>query len=188
MAQTGYTPIRLYYSPYASVAPDVGNLVAGELAINIADLTVYCLDNLGALQTLVWDVWPVDRGGIGNATGDLAGLIGIPSPRFTTYGSATSITFDADAADVVEEISSQPAGTLTITAPSGTYVDGRKIIFKLKSANPQSFAWDPIFVANATSTLPVVSSGSDLTDYMGFMYDVNTDRWQLLATSFGFPA
>ena len=187
MAQSGYTPIRLYYSPYASVAPDAGNLVAGELAINIADLTVYCLDNLGALQTLVWDVWPVERGGTGSAVGDVADLTGIPSPRVETLGSAVSVTFDADAADLVEEFNTEPAGTLTITAPSGTYVNGRKIIFKLRSDYPQAFAWNAIFVANATSSLPVVSSGGGLMDYMGFMYDDVSAKWQLLATSFGFP-
>ena len=188
MAQSGYTPIRLYYSPYAGNTPNTVDLSPGELALNTADLKVYCLDNVGFLQTLVWDVWPTSRGGTGSDDGNLSALYGIPSPRVTSGPITSSVTFDADTMDVEESISTQPAGTLTITAPSGTYVDGRKIIFKLKSANPQSFAWDPIFVANATSTLPVVSSGSNLTDYMGFMYNETSDTWQLLATSFGFPA
>ena len=188
MAQAGYTPIRLYYSPYTGNTPNTVDLNPGELALNTADLKVYCLDNVGNLQTLVWDVLPVDRGGTGSGDGDVSALIGIPSPRVVTFGSATSLTFDADTSDIVEEFSTQPAGTLTINAPSGAYVDGRKIIFSLKSTNPQTFVWNAIFVVNSTSTLPVVSSGSNLTDYMGFMYNATSGKWQLLATSFGFPA
>lgn len=41
MAQTGYTPISLYYSNTASTVPTAGNLVAGELAINTADGKLY---------------------------------------------------------------------------------------------------------------------------------------------------
>ena len=41
MAQTGYTPISLYYSTTASNIPTAGNLVAGELAINTADGKLY---------------------------------------------------------------------------------------------------------------------------------------------------
>ena len=41
MAQTGYTPISLYYSTTASTLPTAGNLVAGELAINTADGKLY---------------------------------------------------------------------------------------------------------------------------------------------------
>lgn len=41
MAATGYTPISLYYSTTASAVPTAGNLVAGELAININDGKLY---------------------------------------------------------------------------------------------------------------------------------------------------
>ena len=50
MAQYGYTPISLYYSSVPSAVPSVGNLVYGELAINIADGKLYYLDNLGSVQ------------------------------------------------------------------------------------------------------------------------------------------
>lgn len=52
MAQTGYTPISLYYSTTPSTAPTAGNLVPGELAINITDGKLYYEDNLGAVQTI----------------------------------------------------------------------------------------------------------------------------------------
>jgi hypothetical protein len=52
MAASGFTPISLYYSTTASAAPTAGNLVPGELGINITDGKMYYEDNLGAVQML----------------------------------------------------------------------------------------------------------------------------------------
>jgi len=52
MAQSGYTPISLYYSTTASTAPTSGNLVSGELAINITDGKLYYKDNAGVVQVI----------------------------------------------------------------------------------------------------------------------------------------
>jgi len=52
MAQSGYTPISLYYSTTASTAPTSGNLVSGELAINITDGKLYYKDNTGTVKLL----------------------------------------------------------------------------------------------------------------------------------------
>lgn len=41
MAQSGYTPISLYYSSTATNIPSAGNLAAGELALNTADGIMY---------------------------------------------------------------------------------------------------------------------------------------------------
>lgn len=52
MAQSGYTPISLYYSTTAAAAPTAGNLTNGELAINITDGKLYYKDNAGVVQLL----------------------------------------------------------------------------------------------------------------------------------------
>lgn len=52
MAQTGFTPLSLYYSTTAAAAPVAGNLVNGELAINIIDGKLYYKDNSGVVQVL----------------------------------------------------------------------------------------------------------------------------------------
>jgi len=52
MAATGYTPISLYYSTTAAATPTAGNLVPGELAINITDGKLYYEDNAGVVQLL----------------------------------------------------------------------------------------------------------------------------------------
>jgi len=52
MAQSGFTPISLYYSATAAAAPTAGNLVAGELAINVTDGKLYYKDNAGVVQVI----------------------------------------------------------------------------------------------------------------------------------------
>ena len=50
MAQTGYTPIQLYHSTTPGAAPTAGNLLPGELAINIADGILYYEDAGGVVK------------------------------------------------------------------------------------------------------------------------------------------
>ena len=52
MAQSGYTPIQLYYSTTAAAVPLAANLAAGELAINIADGVLFYKDSGGTVRTL----------------------------------------------------------------------------------------------------------------------------------------
>jgi len=52
MSQTNYTPIALYNSTTAAAVPVAGNLVNGELAVNITDGKLYYKDNLGAVKLL----------------------------------------------------------------------------------------------------------------------------------------
>ena len=62
MAQTGYTPISIYYSATGGNAPTAGNLVAGELAINTADGKLFYKDSAGAVQVLA------TKGGVGSSS------------------------------------------------------------------------------------------------------------------------
>jgi hypothetical protein len=52
MAAAGYTPIALYYSSTATNVPTAGNLVNGELAINITDGKLYYKNNSGVVTLL----------------------------------------------------------------------------------------------------------------------------------------
>jgi hypothetical protein len=52
MAQTGFTPISLYYATTAAAVPNAVNLVSGELAINITDGKLYYKDNAGVVKLL----------------------------------------------------------------------------------------------------------------------------------------
>lgn len=50
MAQTGYTPIQLYYSSTTGNIPSAGNLLSGELAINIADGKLFYKNSGGVVS------------------------------------------------------------------------------------------------------------------------------------------
>jgi len=54
MAATGFTPISLYYTTTAAATPSAGNLVAGELALNIntADEKLYFKNSAGTVKLL----------------------------------------------------------------------------------------------------------------------------------------
>lgn len=74
MAQTGYTPIQLYYSSTTTNVPLAANLSSGELAINITDGKLFYKDNANAVQVIGWKVVPATAGGTGQtsyAVGDL---------------------------------------------------------------------------------------------------------------------
>ena len=86
MAATGYTPIQLYYSTTASATPAAGNLLSGELAINITDGKLYYKDNAGAVQLLSTST---------TATGTANGVLYLNGSKVATSGSA--LTFDGSA-------------------------------------------------------------------------------------------
>jgi hypothetical protein len=65
MAQTGYTPIQLYYSSTTTNAPLAANLANGELAINITDGKLFYKDNANAVQVIGWKITPTTAGGTG---------------------------------------------------------------------------------------------------------------------------
>lgn len=74
MAQTGFTPIQLYYSSTTTNVPLAADLANGELAINITDGKLFYKDNANAVQVIGWKVVPATAGGTGQtsyAVGDL---------------------------------------------------------------------------------------------------------------------
>lgn len=96
MAATNFTPISLYYTTTVSAVPSAGNLVDGELAINITDGKLFYKDNLGAVQTIASATaaaftWP--GAGIPNSTGSSWGTSYTTSGSGTTVALTTSPTF-----------------------------------------------------------------------------------------------
>jgi len=74
MAQTGFTPIQLYFSSTTTNVPLAANLASGELAINITDGKLFYKDNANAVQVIGYKVVPATAGGTGQtsyAVGDL---------------------------------------------------------------------------------------------------------------------
>ena len=82
MAQTGYTPIQLYYSTTAAAAPTAGNLANGELAINITDGKLFYKDNSGVVQTIA------TKASVTNVSSISFGSTGL-TPSTATTGAVT---------------------------------------------------------------------------------------------------
>lgn len=105
--------------------------------------------------------------------------------RVVTVADLTTITMNANTSDIVIQTNTQLAGTLTV-ATSGTPLEGQKIILRLQSANVQTFSWDTVFAGSTDMILPTVSSAGNKYDYMGFIYNSISTKWQLIAKNFGF--
>lgn len=125
--------------------------------------------------------------GAGIAVTNGAGSITVAvSTRVVTISDGTSITINADTTDIATQANTQVAGTLTLNAPTGTPVNGQRVILRLTSTNVQTFSWNPVFVGSTDLALPTASSGSSKVDYMGFIYNSTAAKWHLLAKVFGF--
>lgn len=98
MAQSGYTPISLYYSATTGAAPTGGQLVNGELGINIRDGKLYYKSAAGVVTLLASSGSPlaipvtVAQGGTG-LTSIAAGLIPYGNSS-TLMSTSSSLEFD----------------------------------------------------------------------------------------------
>jgi len=93
MAQSGFTPISQYYSTTAAAVPTAGNLVNGELALNITDGKIFYKDNAGAVQVIG------TKGGVGTSSTtqvlyNSSGLV-VGSANLTFNGTTLTVANDA---------------------------------------------------------------------------------------------
>lgn len=109
-----------------------------------------------------------------------------PGTRTATIATGTSITMNSDTTDIAIQVNTQVAGTLTINAPTGTPVDGQKLMLRLQATNAQTFSFNAIFAGSTDLPLPITSSSGSKYDYLGFMYNSAATKWQLIAKNFGF--
>jgi hypothetical protein len=82
MAQATYTPVSLYYSTTALAVPTAGNLVNGELAINLADMKLYAKNSSGVVTLLA------SSSGATNVSSITFGSTGL-TPATATTGAVT---------------------------------------------------------------------------------------------------
>jgi hypothetical protein len=130
MAQTGFTPIQIYFSTTASNVPLNTNLTNGELAINSADGKLFYKDSGGTVQTIAWKTTPVTAGGTGAITAPAALVNLLPSytgnanKRLTVNAGATDVEWIADGGGTVTSVAALTLGTtgtdLTSTVATGT--------------------------------------------------------------------
>ena len=88
MAQAGFTPIQTYYSSTATNVPVAGNLAAGELAVNVADLKLYVKNSAGVVSLLASSASAAATVSSVNASGGSTGMNFTGGP-ITTSGTLT---------------------------------------------------------------------------------------------------
>jgi hypothetical protein len=106
--------------------------------------------------------------------------------RVVAVADANAITPNADTSDIVTQANTQSAGTLTINAPSGSAVNGQGLVIRISSTAAQTFSWNAIYQGSTDFALPTATSGAGKTDYLGFIYNSTSSKWQMLAKNFGF--
>jgi len=101
-------------------------------------------------------------------------------PRVTSAASASSLTPSVATADVYAYTAL--AAGLTINAPTGTPVDGDKLIFRiLDNGTSQTLTWDATYTVIGV-TLPTATTASKTT-YVGCIYNANNTRWDVIAVT-----
>ena len=159
MAQTGYTPISIYYSATATNVPTAGNLVAGELAINTADGKLFYKDSAGVVQVIG------TKGGVGSSTTtqvlyNSSGLV-VGSANLTFDG--TTLTANALKSATLGSPSAtaltvQSAGTTAVTIDTSQNVSTAGKLLVGSSSNPFSSL---LYVTGTpTSNQPIFSAYS----------------------------
>jgi hypothetical protein len=125
MAQTGYTPISIYYSTTAATAPSSSNLASGELAINITDGKLYYKDTGGTVRLLASNatstpVTTISFGstGLTPATAT-SGAVSVAGTLATANGGTNLTSFTSGGAVYATSTSALTTGTLPI-ASGGT--------------------------------------------------------------------
>ena len=101
-------------------------------------------------------------------------------PRVTSAASASSLTPDISVSDVYAYTAL--AAGLTINAPTGTPLDGDKLIFRLlDNGVSRALTWNATYTVIGV-TLPTTTSVSKTT-YVGCIYNANNTRWDVIAVT-----
>jgi hypothetical protein len=101
-------------------------------------------------------------------------------PRVTSAASASTLTPSIATADVYAYTAL--ATGLTINAPTGTPVDGDKLIFRiLDNGTARSLTWDATYTVIGV-TLPTTTTVNKTT-YVGCIYNANNTRWDVIAVT-----
>ena len=122
---------------------------------------------------------------LGTAYGGTGTTTGVAVSRTTSVVSGTSITPNCDTTDIVTQTNTAAAGTLTINAPTGTPTNFQKLTIRVTTTNLQTLSFNTIYAGSTDLALPS-SMTAGTTNYLGFVYNSTSTKWQLIAKVFGF--
>jgi hypothetical protein len=102
------------------------------------------------------------------------------NPRVSSTTSTSTLTPDISAFDQYN-LTAQ-AASLTIAAPTGTPVDGNKLILRiLDNGTSQTISWNATYTAIG-AVLPT-STTANKTTYVGCIYNSANTRWDVIAVT-----
>jgi hypothetical protein len=160
MAASGFTPISLYYSTTAAAAPTSGNLVNGELAINITDGKLYYKDNAGVVKLLASS---------SGAAGDVVGPASATDNAIARFDGTTGKIIQNSVVTIADTTGDMAGvGTLNATTLDTTNLEVTNIKAKDGTASASiadstgAFTVSAAFAANGGTTLGD-ASGDALT-------------------------
>lgn len=172
MAQTGYTPIQLYYSTTTSAAPTAGNLASGELAINITDGKLYYKDNGGVVQLLASKDANTNVASISFGTTGLTpatattGAVTVAGTLALANGGTGATSAPAAMGNLIGyTTTATAAGTTTLTNASSYYqvfTGTTTQTVQLPVTSTLSLGWSYRIENKSTDNLTVNSSGGNL--------------------------
>lgn len=99
------------------------------------------------------------------------------NPRIGTATSSSTPTPSADSHDQYN-LTAQTTG-MTWGAPTGTAVDGQKMMLRIKTASAQSIAFNSIYRAMGITAPTTTAAGK--TTYIGIIYNAADTKWDIIA-------
>jgi hypothetical protein len=199
MAATNFTPISLYYSTTTTNVPTAGNLVNGELAINITDGKLFYKDNTGAVQTIATKA---------GASGDVVGPASATANAVPTFNGTTGKLIQNNSGVTISSgvvtatgFSGPLNGTVGATTPTtGVFTDvtlnaqGDVRFADSDSSNYVAFQGASTIASNVTWTLPstdgttgqVLSTNGSGTLSWATAGGISTGKSIAMAMIFGF--
>ena len=116
---------------------------------------------------------------VGNISA-VGGIVGLINPRTVTTTSNAALTPNIAVYDQYNYTAL--AANLTINAPTGSPVDGNKILFRiLDNGTTRTLTWNATYTAIGV-TLPVATTANKMV-YVGCVYNSTNTRWDAIAVS-----
>ncbi len=104
--------------------------------------------------------------------------------RVATLTDAATVTPDIDSYDGAKLTSLSQ--TTTIANPTGTPTSFQQFILRIRSISPQSLSFGSGYRGGNDIALPTTTTGGSKTDYFGFQYNLDDNKWDLIATARGY--
>ena len=187
MAATNFTPISLYYSTTALAVPTSGNLINGELALNITDEKLYFKNAAGTVKLLASNATSTPvlsfSAGTTGLTPNTAttGAITLAGTLATANGGTNLTSFTSGGAVYATSTSALTTGTLPVASggTGATTLTLNNVLLGNGTSAPQA-------VAPSTNGNVLTSNGTTWVSQAPAASGISTGKSIAMAMIFGF--